>query len=166
MTASMSALEAGHVWPADRGAAGFDMGRYDIFARFAQRHLATDAERRIYLVLVSQQAPLWSALDLATQTGVEPREAERVLTRYLAAGIVQDVASAGGRRYRWRSDLNYLLGTGDAGSQWLDPVCDMPVTADSPYQADDPTGQTWRFCSSVCLGLFVASSDRFTGSAG
>lgn len=166
MTAARSAPDARPVPPADHGAAEFDMGRYDIFARFAERHLATDAQRRIYLVLVSQQARLWSAGDLATQTGLQPRQAERVLTRYLEADIVQDVGSADGGRYRWRSDLNYLLGADDAGSQWLDPVCDMPVTADSPYQVEDASGRTWRFCASVCLALFVASPDRFTGSAG
>ena len=62
--------------------------------------------------------------------------------------------------------MDYLFGTDGDGAEWLDPVCDMPVTANSPYQADDGAGRTWRFCSSVCLAVFIAFRDRFAGSAG
>ena len=138
------------------------MDRYDIYAQFAQRHLATPAEQAVYAALVSHQGRLWSATDLGSQAALAPAAAARILRQYAAAGIVEEAEDG---RYRWRADLSYLFGNHGDGPASLDPVCDMPVTADSPYRSIGAQGRVWRFCSSVCLAAFTAAPQAFSRSA-
>lgn len=138
------------------------MDRYDVYTQFADRHLSTDAERCVYLLLVSHQGRVWSVADLAAHAGVEPEDTDQILHRYLAAGIVEDIDTATSTRYRWSSDLAYLPGAQGESVQWRDPVCDMPVTADSQYRVKDRGGRSWRFCSSGCQTVFAATPDLFS----
>lgn len=41
-----------------------------------------------------------------------------------------------------------------------DPVCGMPVTADSPFSAKY-AGQSWYFCSAQCQLEFMAAPERY-----
>lgn len=113
------------------------MRRYDIYARFPDSHLRTRAEQAVYLTLVSQEAQSWSA-------------AERL-------------RAPSGSRYQWRSDMNYLFGDVDDSPEWVDPVCGMLVTGESPYQAWDSLGRPRRFCCSRCLVTFRALPGVFSG---
>ena len=132
------------------------MRRYDIYARFAGRYLRTPAEQAVYLTLVSQAAPSWSAAEMAQVNGLDVGETERILADYESSGIVQKTGTQGGRRYRWRSDMNYLFSDVSDSPEWVDPVCGMPVTTESPYWATDLLRRPRRFCSSLCLAAFRA----------
>ena len=138
------------------------MRRYDIYARFADKHLRTPAERAVYLTLVSQEAPSWSAAEMAQLNGLDPREAERILQDYKSSGVVEGTGIPGGRRYRWRSDMNYLFDGVSDSPEWVDPVCGMFVTAESPYRATDRHRRPRRFCSSMCLAAFRAWPSTLT----
>lgn len=139
------------------------MRRYDIFARFARRHLRTREERAVYFTLVSQEAKSWSAAEIAELKRFDERDIERVFKAYEAAGIVEAADAAKGRRYRWRSDMNYLFGDVSDSPDWVDPVCGMPVTEDSPYRAKDLFRRSRRFCSPLCLAVFRAVPGTFSG---
>ena len=141
------------------------MERHDVYSRFARRHLDTREERAVYLSLVGQEASSWSARELAERNHGDPADTERVLEEFEAAGVVEAIDSPEGRRYLWRSDMNYLFGEGGDNPGWVDPVCGMPVLADSPYVADDPYHRPRRFCSSLCRGAFLASPSTFSGPA-
>lgn len=140
--------------------------RYDIFARFARRHLSTREQRAVYLTLVSQEAESWSAAEIAGLKRLDECDIERIFEAYEASGIVEAIDTTGGRRYRWRSDMNYLFGDVSDSPDWVDPVCGMPVTEESPYRAIDPFGRPRRFCASLCLAAFRASPGTFSGAAG
>ena len=132
------------------------MRRYDIYARFADRHLRTRAERAVYLTLVSQEAQSWSPVEMARAQRLDERETERILEAYEASGIVERLEVPGGHRYRWRSDMNYLFGDVNDSPEWVDPVCGMLVTSESPYRVRDSFGRPRRFCSPLCLVIFSA----------
>ena len=140
------------------------MERYDVYSRFARRHLDTREERAVYLSLVGQEAGSWSARELAERNHLDPADAERVLEEFEAAGVVEAVDAAEGRRYLWRSDMNYPFGENDPPGP-VDLVCGMPVLANSPYVADDAYRRPRRFCSSLCRAAFLASPSTFSGSA-
>ncbi len=72
------------------------MSRYDVYARFAGRHLRTRAERAVYLTLVSQEAQSWSAAEMARVKRPDEREAERILEDYEGSGIVEEIGAPGG----------------------------------------------------------------------
>lgn len=137
--------------------------RYDVYARFARRHLRTREERAVYLTLVSQQAESWSAAEIAELKQLDARDIQRILRAYEVSGIVEAAGPAKDRRYRWRSDMNYLFGGVNDSPEWADPVCGMPVTDDSPYRADDLFRRPRRFCSSLCLAAFRAFPGTFSG---
>lgn len=136
--------------------------RYDVYSRFARRHLDTREERAVYLTLVGQEADSWSARELAERNHLDLDETERVLEAFRAAGVVDAIDAPKGRRYRWRSDMNYLFGEQGDSPGWVDPVCGMPVLANSPYAADDTYGRPRRFCSALCLAAFLASPSTFS----
>lgn len=144
---------------------GEPMKRYDVYSRFARRHLETREERAVYLTLVGQETDSWSARELAERNHLDPDETERVLEAFEAAGVVDAIHAPEGCRYRWRSDMNYLFGEEGESPEWVDPVCGMPVLANSPYVADDPHRRPRRFCSSLCLAAFLASPSTFSGPA-
>ena len=141
------------------------MRRYDVYSRFSRRHLDTREERAVYLTLVGQEAESWSAGELSERNHLDPDDTELVLEGFEAAGVVEAIEAPEGRRYRWRSDMNYLFGEGGGSPEWVDPVCGMPVLADSPYVAEDPYRRPRRFCSSLCRGAFLASPSSFSGPA-
>jgi len=140
------------------------MERYDVYSRFARRHLDTREERAVYLTLAGREAGSWSVRELAERNHLDPDDTERVLEAFEAAGVVEAIDAPEGRRYRWRSDMNYLFGENDPPGP-VDPVCGMPVLANSPYVADDTYRRPRRFCSSLCRAAFLASPSTFSGSA-
>ena len=137
--------------------------RYDIYARFARRHLRTRAERAVYLTLVAQEAESWSAAEIAGRQRLDARDIERILQAYEVAGIVEAAGATGDRRYRWRSDMNYLLGGVSDSPGRTDPVCGMPVAEERPCRTNDLFGRPRRFCSSLCLAAFRAFQGAFSG---
>lgn len=141
------------------------MKRYDVFSRFAGKHLDTREERAVYLTLVGQEAESWSARELAERNHLDPDETKRVLESFEAASVVDTIDAPEDRRYRWRADMDYLFGEEGDSPEWVDPVCGMPVLANSPYVADDAYRRPRRFCSSLCLAAFRASPGRFSGPA-
>lgn len=128
------------------------MGRYDIYTRFARRHLRTRTEQAVYLTLVSQEAETWSAAQIGARVRRPTRAVAQVLCAFEADRIVEAIETDHGRRYRWRSDMNYLF---DQTTHATDPICGMHVAVESPYRTTDTNGQTWSFCSPVCLETFL-----------
>ena len=141
------------------------MENYDIFTRFARAHLSTRAERAVYLALVSASHESRTAGELAAATGLDRAKVLRVLDRFETSGIAEREEGPDGPRFRWRADMEYLFEGPDASAGWVDPVCAMPVTLDTPYRATDNLGGELRFCSSVCLAEFRAFPARFTPPA-
>lgn len=134
--------------------------RYDVYTRFARTHLSTSGEQVVYLTLVGGQERSWSAEEIALRGHLGEKEAGAVLTRFAQAGVAEAVARVTGpTRYRWRADMDYL-GAAFEGFDSIDPVCDMPVMADSPL-AESWDGRNFRFCSSLCRAVFVASPKAF-----
>ena len=136
--------------------------QYDIFTRFARVHLSTRVERAVYLALVGRHPQEMSAAEIASRGGLAARDVERVLEGFAAAGIVEEVDAPHPRRFRWRSDMDYLFGDSGEPSEWVDPVCGMPVWDGSPHLATDNFGRPQRFCSSLCLAAFLAFPNAFT----
>jgi YHS domain-containing protein len=58
--------------------------------------------------------------------------------------------------------MDYLFGSSGEPSEWVDPVCGMPVWDGGPYLANDAFGRPQRFCSSLCLAAFLAFPSAFT----
>ena len=139
--------------------------RYDVYSWFARRHLDTRKERAVYLTLVGQEAESWSACELGNRNHLDADETERILEAFEAAGVVDAIDAPEGRRYRWRSDMSYLFGERGDSRDRVDPVCGMPVLANSPFAADDTYGRSRRFCSSLCLAAFLGSPITFSGPA-
>lgn len=129
------------------------MSRYDVYARFADIHLRTAAERAVYFTLVAQLAESWSIAEIAALKGLDERELKAILERYEAAGIVRGTPSPSEQRFHWRSDMNYLFGNPDSAGP-ADPICGMPVTDDSPYRVTDGFRRQILFCSAMCLAAF------------
>jgi hypothetical protein len=75
----------------------------------------------------------WSAEDAARHANFSLPAVESALADLEAVGVAERVDQAAGPpRYRWRQCVDYLEdGLGSCG--FVDPVCEMPVTADSPY---------------------------------
>lgn len=119
-------------------------------ARFMAAHLPTDVEWAVFTVVAGSRDRLWTAAAAAREARVSDHEADQALRRFSAAGIVERLDEPGRpRRFRWQPSMAYL----DAGADppgLRDPVCGMPVRADSPHVADDD-GQRAVFCSLPCL---------------
>ena len=139
------------------------MKRYDVYSQFAHRHLGGREERAVYLTFVAQEADSWSVDEIAERNQLPLDQVERVLEEFHAAGIVEPIEVTGQRRYRWRSDMNYVFGAREPSAEWIDPVCGMPVLAQSPHVAEDVYGRPRRFCSSLCLTAFRAFPSTFSG---
>lgn len=144
---------------------GTDRRRYDLYSRFAEQHLRTRTERAVYLTLVAQMAPTWTAEALARSKGLDSGEVRAVLDRHLDAGVVER-AEGPGRRYRWRSDMDYL-GQGAQPDAWLlDPVCGMPVDPCSPHRTQDASHRVTLFCAASCLAVFQRRGVRHDHATG
>lgn len=133
--------------------------RHDVHSRFARAHLRTRDERAVYFTLVAESASSWSAEEMARLKDLDTGKTAAVLDRYAAVGIVDALDVPSGRRYRWRSDMTYLLGA-EPGARPIDPVCGMTVHDETPYRARDTIGRTRLFCSAVCLARFQGQQDR------
>lgn len=138
------------------------MESFDIFTRFARAHLSTRAERAVYLALVGASHGSRTADELAAASVLDRDEVVRVLDRFEKSGIAERDAGPDGPRYLWRADMDYLFESRDASAGWIDPVCAMPVTLDTPHRATDNLGGEQRFCSSLCLAEFRAFPAHFT----
>jgi YHS domain-containing protein len=121
-----------------------------LFSQFATAHLLTDAERAVFEVLADSLQRVWTAGGVAREAGVSDHEADRALRRFNVAGIVERLDdSCRPRRYRWRPEMGYLHHTSEPSGR-RDPVCGMPVPADSPHIVVHD-GQEVVFCSLRCL---------------
>ncbi len=136
--------------------------QYDIFTRFARVHLSSRVERAVYLAVVGDHPHVLSGAEISLRSGIPEREIEHVLERFETAGIVEEVGAPRSDRFRWRSDMDYLFGSLGEPSEWVDPVCGMPVWDGSPHLAEDVFGRPQRFCSSLCLAAFLAFPSAFT----
>jgi len=135
------------------------------FQALARAHLRTRVERAVFAVVAGDTGRWWTAAAAARAAGVDELDADQTLRRFGAAGIVESEAGSAGSRYRYRAEMAYLStdgGTDEAG-ELRDPVCGMPVAADTPHVADDD-GRVVRFCSMPCLVRW--QRDRRTGSGG
>lgn len=117
---------------------------------FMAAHLPGDADRAVFWVLAGSRWRVWTAAGVARDAGVSDHEADLALRRFSAAGILERLDEPGRpRRYRWRPEMAYLHdGTDPPGRR--DPVCGMPVRADTPHVAEHD-GQELAFCSLACL---------------
>lgn len=132
--------------------------RPSAFRALAQAHLRTPAERAVFAVLAGARR-WWTAAGAARAAGVGGLDADQALRRFAAAGIVDQDAGTAGRRYRYRAEMDYLHGDPDLDDERRDPVCGMPVAADTPHVADDD-GRVVRFCSIPCLTLWRRAQRR------
>lgn len=129
-----------------------DCGRA-MFAQFSGAHLPTDVERAVFWVLAGSFDRVWTVAGVARDAEVSDHEADQALRRFSAAGILELVDEPGHpRRYRWRSEMAYLH-DGSEPQGRCDPVCGMPVPADSPHVAE-ADGPKVVFCSLPCLVLW------------
>ena len=123
----------------------------DSLLRFARSHLRTPAQLAVYRTVGTRPDAWWSATEIADHTGTDVTEVDQALRGFAAAGILHDHVGAAGRRYSWHRDLRYVFdGTSPTG-ELIDPICGMPVAADSPHVGHDTGGAALRFCSQVCL---------------
>lgn len=130
-------------------------------SRFARAHLRTPAQHAVYRTLATDPDACWSAAEIAAHTGLDQHDIDQTLRSFTAAGIVREVTSpAGGRCYRWRTQLRYLLDGTTPTDEFLDPVCGMPVDADTPHTGRDSTGALVRFCSLYCRAAYRTRSRR------
>jgi YHS domain-containing protein len=137
------------------------MRLYDVHSRFAQVHLRTRAQRTVYFTLVAQLAESWSAAELASLKDLDVGTVQAVLDRYADAGVVDAIDSTSGERYRWRSDMTYLIGAGSSAALMTDPVCGMTTDGETPHRLQDESKTLWLFCSSHCLAIFRADPQTY-----
>ena len=128
-----------------------DDGRDTAFAQFMGAHLPTDVERAVFWVLAGSSSQVWTVAGVAREARVSDHEADQALRRFTAAAIMERIDDPGHpRRYRWRPEMSYLHDGSDPVGR-IDPVCGMPVPADTPHVALDDDGREVAFCSLPCL---------------
>jgi YHS domain-containing protein len=121
------------------------------FGQFMGAHLPTDVERAVFWVLVGSSSQVWTVAGVARDARVGDHEADQALRRFTAAGILERIDDPGHpRRYRWRPAMAYLHDGSEPPGR-IDPVCGMPVPADTPHVAPDVDGREVAFCSLPCL---------------
>ena len=124
------------------------------FAQFTGAHLTSEIQQVVFRVLAGPQDRVWTATDVARDAHVSDHEADLVLRRFKAAGILERVDEPGSpRRYRWRPQMAYLHDGSEPPPGRHDPVCGMPVPTDSPHLAEYD-GREIGFCSLSCLVLW------------
>lgn len=106
----------------------------------------------MFAVVASDLGRWWTAAAAARAAGVDVLDADQTLRRFGAAGIVEREPGSAGSRYRYGAEMAYLSteDVGAADGELRDPVCGMPVRADTPHVTDDH-GIVVRFCSIACL---------------
>lgn len=143
------------------------MNEHDTLARFARAHLSGEAEPAVYFLLAGSPAASWSAEELSERTGWPEGVVAEVLGRFLAAGMITPATDdPAAPRYRWRVEAEYLHDSPSGATEWVDPVCGMPVAEDSPISARRPDGTTVRFCSPWCRTAFLGATNRSPGGRG
>jgi len=107
----------------------------------------------------------WTAGQTAAHAGVSHHEADKVLRRFAAAGIVERVDIPGRpHRYSWTPTLAYLTTTAAVSFDTvIDPICGMPVPAATPHLATDGPEDV-RFCSLNCLVRWRAANRSRRGT--
>ena len=100
------------------------------FRSFAQAHLCTAPYRAVFTIRAGTRR-WWTSASTARAAGVGGLDADQALRRFAAAGIVDQGAGTGGRRYRYRAEMDYLQDDVDLDDGLRDPVCGMPVPADT-----------------------------------
>ena len=128
------------------------------YRALAQAHLRTPAERAVFAVVASAHR-WWTTASAARAAKVGGLDADQALRRFAAAGIVDQESGTAGRRYRYRAAMGYLHADTDIDEEVRDPVCGMPVAADTPHVADDH-GRAVRFCSVSCLTRWQRAQRR------
>lgn len=124
--------------------------REHLLSRFMGAHLPTDVERAVFWVLAGSLDRVWTRAEVAKDAQVSDHEADQALRRFCSAGILEPLVERGGTpRYRWRAEMAYLHDGSDPSGR-IDPVCGMPVPADSPHVAYDGDREV-AFCSLPCL---------------
>ncbi len=118
--------------------------------RFARAHLTSRAHRAVYSVLAGASDSWWSPDEVAGATREDRHEIDVALRQLTAARIVEVRSLGDDPRYRWLFDTASLDDPTAASVARIDPVCGMPVAADSPFQLEDGSG-LHRFCSLRCL---------------
>ena len=122
-----------------------------LFGSFVSAHLRTDSDRAVFWVLAGSESTIWNATTVAHEAEISDHEADQALRRFAAAGILERVDDVGRpRRYRWRAEMSYLH-RGVTPTGVVDPVCGMPVRADTPHRAMAADGSEVSFCSLPCL---------------
>ena len=123
------------------------------YAALARAHLRRPEERAVFAVVAGAPGRVWTSAQAAHAAHVDELETDQTLRRFAAAGIVEVVHSDRARHYRYAAGMDYLDVAKDAWltSELRDPVCGMPVVADTPHTARDPDGPTVHFCSLTCL---------------
>jgi hypothetical protein len=120
-----------------------------LFSQFATAHLLTDVERAVFGVLADSVHRVWTAGGVARDARVSDHEADQALRRFSAAGIVERLDEpCRPRRYRWLTEMGYLHDTSEPVGR-RDPVCGMPVPAESPHIVVHD-GLEVGFCSLRC----------------
>lgn len=121
------------------------------FGQFMGAHLPTDVERAVFWVLAGSSSHVWTVADVDREARVSDHEADQALRRFTAAAILERIDDPGHpRRYRWRPEMAYLHDGSDPPGR-IDPVCGMPVPANTPHVAQDDDGREVAFCSLPCL---------------
>lgn len=135
----------------------------EAFERFARAHLGDRTERAVYAVVAGTPATEWAVGEVAAHATVSHHEADQALRRFAAAGIVTRLDLPGRpHRYRWTLEMRYLAdGRTTPGWDLVDPMCGMPVPADSPHVAHDGDLDV-RFCSLPCLVRWNAATRKAT----
>lgn len=129
--------------------------------RFASAHLRTRAQRAVYRAVGSNPESWWSAVEIAKHAGFDHAEVDQVLRSFAGAGILHErTHPSGARLYCWYHELRYLFDGTAPRAELVDPVCGMPVAADSPHTGHDPTGATVAFCSRWCQAAHRARLRR------
>ncbi|MEO7980678.1 MAG: hypothetical protein ABI807_07290 [Sporichthyaceae bacterium] len=122
----------------------------DPLVRFARAHLRNPPRYAVYRTAGSTPDAWWSATEIAQHAGLDIADIDRALRGFAAAGILHERVSPGGRLCRWRDELRYVLDGTSPPAELIDPICGMPVNADSAYTGHDATGATVHFCSRWC----------------
>lgn len=123
----------------------------DPLVRFARAHLRTPAQHAVYRSVGNNPDAWWSATEIAQHAGLDVTDIDQSLRSFAATGILHERVHPTGRRlYRWRDELRYVLDGTPPPPELIDPICGMPVNADSAYTGHDATGATLHFCSRWC----------------
>lgn len=134
--------------------------------RFARAHLRTPAQHAVYRIVGSDPDAAWTATEITHHSALDEHEIDRALRCFAAARILrEEPCPAGGRQYRWRPELRYLLDGTVPATDVVDPICGKPVDPDGPHRASDAPAR-WSASARRTVGppSAPAPGGRETGS--